>query len=257
MKRVGWIFLFLVATAELCALSHEVDPQIYSNEYGKYRLPKEDRRPAVTAIKEGAVWERATLRTIAEHYKKGSAIVHAGTYFGDMLPFFSQLVGQEGKVWAFEPVALNYECAVETVRLNGLKNVDLRRAALSERKGELWMKTRSESHRLGGGSTVVESVTRNPGDSFERVPAIALDDLLAGSKLPIGVIHLDIEGHEAAALRGARKTIALHRPILVLEVSCRKQAEMTALTSAMGYTKVATVNMVNAVYFPNELVKGQ
>lgn len=108
----------------------QIDDTVYMNKYGMYILPKYHSRPAIHVIKRGQVWEQTTLSFVQKNYQLGTDIVHAGAYFGDMLPFYSNLVGHSNKVWAFEPILLHFICAQKTVQLNGLQNVVLRHGML-------------------------------------------------------------------------------------------------------------------------------
>lgn len=245
VARFGFLWLFLVATSSLYAVCDQIDPKVYANKYGLYRMPL-GSGPVLNAIKEGRVWEATTLDYIAHHHPKETSIVHAGTYFGDMLPLFSQLVGAKGVVWAFEPVPLFYECAMDTVQLNGLPNVALYNAALSDRPASLWMRA-----GLGGGSKIDNDVANPKQAGLKEVQAVALDDLLGPDCGRIGTIHLDVEGYECIALQGALKTIAFHRPMVILEVWPEKYGEIGLFMSQLGYREVARVDH-NAVYIPNE-----
>jgi hypothetical protein len=52
----------------------------------------------------------------------------------------------------------------------------------------------------------------------EDVPLAVLDELVDDGTLePPALVKIDVEGHELAVLRGARKTLAAHRPAVVLE----------------------------------------
>lgn len=106
-------------------LLSQIDSTVHMNKYGMYIVPKNHVRPAINAIKTGRVWEPSTLSFVKKNYRQGTDIVHAGAYFGDMLPFYSNLVGHRNTVWAFEPVLLHFICAEMTTELNGLQNVVL------------------------------------------------------------------------------------------------------------------------------------
>lgn len=156
-----------------------IDQNIYENKYGKYYVPLNHDRPAVNKIKNGRVYELETLQFIEKIYKKGTSIVHAGTYFGDMLPFFSHLVGYQ-QVWAFEPVRLNYLCAEKTVQLNKLKNVNLFNLGLSNQNSQLIMRTiNTNGIPYGGGSHVItnksynEALCDESSDHFETITSIS------------------------------------------------------------------------------------
>lgn len=115
----------------------QIDDTIYMNKYGMYIMPKYHSRPAMHVIKRGQVWEHTTLSFVKKIYQQGTDIVHAGAYFGDMLPFYSNLVGRSNRVWAFEPILLHFICAEKTMQLNGLQNVVLRHGMPSS--NSLWL----------------------------------------------------------------------------------------------------------------------
>ena len=109
----------------------QIDSTVYMNKYGMYIVPKNHIRPAIYAIKTGRVWEQSTLSFVKKNYLQGTDIIHAGAYFGDMLPFYSNLVGHSNTVWAFEPIQLHFICAEMTRELNGLQNVVLQHGILA------------------------------------------------------------------------------------------------------------------------------
>ncbi|HZS62158.1 MAG TPA: FkbM family methyltransferase [Gemmatimonadaceae bacterium] len=55
----------------------------------------------------------------------------------------------------------------------------------------------------------------------------------------VGLLKIDVEGHELAVLEGARQTIASQRPVLLIEIEQRhlatKIADTFAAIAAMGY----------------------
>ena len=187
------------------------------NKFGRYAVPiASEHRPVPQAILRGEVWEPETLDFILTHLD-GKSVVDAGTYFGDFLPALSAAVGQAQKVYGFEPQPENFACAQWTRRLNGLNNVELANAGLGEGRAHGKMVTAQNGLEMGGASYIVQGdkVEPNAG-GFKEVAIVALDDALPGDA-DIGVIHLDVEGYELPALRGAMRTIARCRPHLLLE----------------------------------------
>lgn len=186
MYQIVFLLVFLSIQFSSWAL---IDQNIYQNKYGSYFVPLHHSRPAVNAIKEGQVYEKDTLEFIEAIYEKGTDVIHAGTYFGDMLPFFSSLV-KENNVWAFEPVALNYDCATKNIQLNDLKNVNLFHLALSDKTTQLIMNTMENGEFLGGGSKIVKKDSTGQEDGLEFIEAVRGDSILAGNSQRIGLIHI-------------------------------------------------------------------
>lgn len=69
-----------------------------------------------------------------------------------------------------------------------------------------------------------------------KVPVRRLDDL---GLTDIGLIKIDVEGHELAVLHGATKTLTQQRPVIVVEAEERHHpnsvAEITGLLQGLGY----------------------
>ncbi|WP_406814319.1 FkbM family methyltransferase [Mycobacterium sp. M23085] len=68
------------------------------------------------------------------------------------------------------------------------------------------------------------------------VPVRRLDDLRLAD---VGLIKIDVEGHEIAVLHGATETLTRHRPAIVVEAEERHHAnavtEITGLLNGLGY----------------------
>jgi FkbM family methyltransferase len=184
------------------------------NPHGRYVVPRESmHRPAAKMILDGDIYERSTLQFLAEQ-ASGGVVVHAGTYFGDFLPRLSY---SATAVLAFEPNPTNFHCAQMTVWLNGLKNVQLTHAGLSNTAGELRLRVKDAAGRaLGGGSRLLSDESHNSDGGDIAVPVRTLDQVIDPST-PVAVVQLDVEGHEQQALSGALTLLNRWKPTLVLE----------------------------------------
>lgn len=236
---------FLWGIFRLYAYEDEIDPVIYHNKYGFYFLLKNhDNRPVIRAIKRGKVYEEKTLSYIAQVYQPGTDIIHAGAYIGDMLPFFSSLVGAN-HVWAFEPIKLSFLCAEKNVHLNHLENVFLFNFGLSNRFSDCFMKIEEGGKSLGGSSWIIENESLTEG--VELVEVRPLDNSLKGKCARIGILHLDVEGHEIVALKGSMEMICQDKPVIILECWKSKENEIAIFMDQIGYFFVKKVDN-NAVY---------
>lgn len=139
------------------------------------------------------------------------------------------------QVFAFEPnpkmfAFLSAACA---------DNVVPSALALSDNAGEATLRI---PRTVRGYSNQQASLALRADGKFSefgelRVPTARLDDL---DLPPCGFIKIDVEGHEAAVLRGARHLIARDRPVLLIEMEQRHTGELieeslqTVIT--MGYS---------------------
>jgi len=184
-------------------------------------------RPAARAILSGALYEPATHALVADLLaRRPGSMVHAGTFFGDMLPGFARAC--PGRVYAFEPVLESYTMARLGVQENGLDNVVLLHAALGAAIAVVRMDTGAVGESHSGGAAQI-------GARGQRVTMLPLDALEIAD---LSVLQLDVEGHEAEALRGARDTLARCAPVVLLEDNAGAGAALMAET---GYDRAGAV----------------
>lgn len=213
------------------------------NKYGRYCVPKNSKhRLAPKAVLKGEVWEQETIDFILSHCDQD--LIHAGAYFGDMLPAFSTLQ----KVWAFEPCKENYDCAIETIKLNHISNVHLVNAAVSNSTGTSVLMTRKPNQKkdLGGASRIVKNTTAV--GRTESIKTVTIDKTIPDDRV-ISIIHLDVEGHELFALKGAKNTIERCSPILILETKSDIKPNLRLFLKELRYKLIGTVyHDVNSIW---------
>jgi FkbM family methyltransferase len=154
------------------------------------------------------------LAHLAELVPPGSTAVDVGAWWG---PWTYWLARTARQVVTCEPIP---ELA-DFIRRVAPSNVDVRNVALSDHTGEavLWV---PPGRRGSEGRASLDASV--PGGRPLRVRTTRLDDLgLAG----VGLIKIDVEGHELRVLEGARQTIAAFRPVLVVEIEQHHQREAT------------------------------
>jgi FkbM family methyltransferase len=131
----------------------------------------------------------------------GGTVVDGGAFIGDHTVAFSDAVGENGYVWAFEPNPEAFDCLIFNTKTR--PNVTIIPAALGADRSCVKL----VHLPLNGGATyVVPSV-----DGIDVVPL----DAFVFDRLDF--LKLDLEGFELQALRGADATITQHHPIMVIE----------------------------------------
>ena len=161
-------------------------------------------------------YESNCAQKLIENLRQGSVCVDVGANLGYFSILMSRLVGEEGQIFAFEPMPDTYEILCKNINLNHICNTKTVRAALSHESGSVRLFT-GPSERLSKTASMVGY--RLEGDRRATVvPSIRLDDYFVGLKRLPDLIKMDVEGAEASVLNGARNTIAQGRPILLVEI---------------------------------------
>jgi FkbM family methyltransferase len=150
-------------------------------------------------------WEMAETAQFIRVVKPGDTIVDAGANVGYYTVIGSRLVGERGKVYAFEPEPKNFALLQKNVSLNGLANVILEQKALSNRKGILKL-------FIAGDNKGDHRIYQPHGESRPSVDveAVRLDDYFKDYPRGIDVLKTDTQGAEGVILEGM--TGLLERP---------------------------------------------
>ncbi len=176
--------------------------------------------------------EMLTLGTLVP---RGGVCLDIGAAGGTYTYLLSRLVGEEGRVHAFEPRPRSYRFLERSRRLLGLANVSLHQLALTEsagvevmlvpRRGGLSFSTRSFLRRgldPKTGDFYPEFTSTSPLD----VAGTTLDLFAERHRLPrVDFIKCDVEGAELWTLHGGSRTIATHRPVILCEIEHRHLAK--------------------------------
>jgi FkbM family methyltransferase len=143
------------------------------------------------------IYEPMETTLIQNLVKPGNTVMDIGAHIGYYTLLLSELVGKEGRVYAFEPDAENFRLLEKNVRENGCNNVILVNDAISDHTGKLTLYS-------GEGGSANPTVGSTKGGVATEVHCIALDDFVGNF---VDFIKMDIEGGEVAALRGMKKLI--------------------------------------------------
>jgi len=142
------------------------------------------------------VYEKHETELFSGVVKEGMTVVDLGANIGYYTLLAAKLVGEKGKVFAFEPEPHNFALLVKNIKANGYDNVVPVQKAVSNRSGT----TRLFLHQEDAGRHKIYD-SHDSRDSIE-VDVITLDSLGEDNQYPIDLIKMDIEGAEMAALVG-------------------------------------------------------
>jgi FkbM family methyltransferase len=188
---------------------------------GMLRLvPFEARVPVLQGRLRGAWWivgsathgcwlgsyEREKQEAFSAALAQGAIVYDVGANVGFYTLLASRAVGSRGRVFAFEPLPRNLGYLRRHLTLNGISNATVVASAVADRVGTTGF---TEGQNPSTGRVTATAVL--------QVPAVSLDAFVYEQGQPApAVVKMDIEGGEAAALRGAARLLREARPVLFL-----------------------------------------
>jgi FkbM family methyltransferase len=159
------------------------------------------------SMKEGGIREPLQTQLAMREIGRGDVALDIGAHIGYYTLIFAKLVGDEGKVFAFEPDPDNFALLERNIRANGYRNVILERKAVSNLTGRVRLYLSEES---SGGHTLFAYHDRR---QQLEVDAVRLDDYFKHYTGRIDYIKMDIEGAEAEAIRGMPNLLRTHETL--------------------------------------------
>lgn len=183
------------------------------------------------SLKQSGVWCPHEIELLRQLIPAQGVVVETGANYGSHTLAFATFVGPEGWVYAFEPQRIVYQALCGTVALNSLRNVVAFNAAAGEAAG--WIEVPQPDYAAADNFGALSMQKPRGSRTSERVPVIAIDQLALSA---CHLIKADVEGMEAAVVRGAAATIARHRPVFYLENhDDERRASLIALCRSHGY----------------------
>jgi FkbM family methyltransferase len=152
----------------------------------------------------------------------GMTLIDVGANIGEITLVAAKLVGSSGKVIAFEPmtdIALSLERNVEN---NHLDQVVIARLGLADTISTAPIYASCGQGQVGDEHQGLGSLYGGTSGDHPPVDSIQLTTLdvylQSHPTRSLDIIKIDIEGAELPCLKGAARTLELHRPFLIIEV---------------------------------------
>ncbi|MGQ0384086.1 MAG: FkbM family methyltransferase [Gammaproteobacteria bacterium] len=185
-------------------------------------------------------YEPQSQRVLKSLLRPGQTMVDIGAHVGVFTLLAARAVGPGGQVHSFEPDPRTIAWLRSNVRRNGLRNVSITAAAVSDHIGR-------ETFYVGSDAAV--SSLRAPRADLYRsreisVPVIDLSSYLKSHAVPrVDLVKIDAEGGELPALRMIHDLLNIPgRPALIVEFASMRQrafghssAELAEYLLGCGY----------------------
>jgi FkbM family methyltransferase len=177
-----------------------------------FYLHPTDRYLTQEILKNGD-YEPIETKLVQQILKEGDVFIDVGANIGWYTVICSKLVGETGKVVAFEPDPSNFAMLRKNVEANRLKGVVLEQKGLSSAPGSF--KLFLDRKNLGRHSLVLHYDEKD----YVDVETVRFDDYWKDQG-DIRLVKIDTEGAEGMILAGMMKTLEKHKRLeLILEVA--------------------------------------
>ncbi len=141
-------------------------------------------------------YEKAETEIFKKEIKEGNIVIDIGANIGYYTLLAAKIVGNKGKVFAFEPDPENFKILKKNIDANRYKNVVLVQKVVSDKSKKLKLflsEDNKAGHKIYGDNT---------NKNFVIVNSVTINDFLKNQDVEVDFIKMDIEGAEGKAFAG-------------------------------------------------------
>jgi FkbM family methyltransferase len=148
--------------------------------------------------------------------KPDDVVWDVGAHAGASTCLLSRMVGEKGKVYAFEPDESNLKYLMQNLELHGTKNIVLLKEALSDSTGTAVFNM--DGTMCAG---IAEYLIYKGEEHRKLVPTITIEDACEKTGCVPAFVKMDIEGAEVAVICGAKEFLKTHAIHFAIETHRR------------------------------------
>ncbi len=186
--------------------------------------------------------ERPLLGWFAQNVRPGETWLDIGAHYGYTAIALCRLVGNSGRVMAFEPMLSTAGYLAQTRSLNHLSQLVVLPLGLGAPE-TLEMKRLPVTRGMVDSTLGRTTVDERRKEWVETIVVARLDWLwprICGGQERIDGVKVDVQGMEMDVLRGMAETLGQQRPKLVVEFHRGvDRAELVTLVESLGYSRNA------------------
>lgn len=163
-------------------------------------------------LRTNKTFEKFETELVKKEIKNGNIVLDIGANIGYYSLVFSQLVGTNGQIFAFEPDPNNFALLKKNIEINNLKNVTVIQKAVSDVSKPLSLYLcdyNHAQHRIYPSPRCNEKII---------VESTTIDEYLSGKEFynKINFVKMDVEGAEYNVLEGMKKTLKSNPSLKIL-----------------------------------------
>ena len=153
-------------------------------------------------------WGNYEKEILENNIQEGDVVLDIGANIGFYTLIMAKLVGEKGRVYAFEADPTNFNILKKNIQVNGYKNVvAINKAVLDCNK--------TIKFYIDEGNTAGNSLFKGDKQKYNEVDAIKLDDYFS-KREKIDFVKIDIEGSKGRAIKGMTNLLDKNKKIKII-----------------------------------------
>ena len=194
-------------------LAKRLHPNYIIHNGNKFFLDKDDS--AHYSLKNEVIPDYI-LKIIHNACAEGNIVVDVGAGIGWYTLQYAKLVGNKGKVFAFEPSRENFELLKRNVSENNYKNISCVQKAVSNqvKQATMELSPRIGGHRIVQNKTSKKTTTFDSSGLYELIDYTTLDNFFK-ERNKIDFLKIVAEGFEFFILEGGKEIIQKNPNIVI------------------------------------------
>jgi FkbM family methyltransferase len=161
-------------------------------------------------------WAEEELSLLSQLVTPLNVFIDVGANIGSHTVPLSRIAD---KTYAIEPERDNFRLLNANLILNDCWTVIAKNCAATEVRSHLVLMG-PERDQEGNFGVFKTSEMVLPGKSYQKVIGLPLTDIVDMEDIPaVGLIKIDVEGHELAVIKGAGKILDMAKPVLYVEAN--------------------------------------
>lgn len=167
--------------------------------------------------------DKGGIAYINSAIREGQTALDIGAHKAGYLYFMLKQVGNNGKIFAFEPQSNLYQYIKKTKTLFNWHNVTLEHLALSDSAGTvtLYIPTSEANKITSPGATILEHKNSSDFRATETVNTETLDSYCNRHNIKPDFLKIDVEGNELKIFKGGLEILKKYKPKIIVEIEAR------------------------------------
>jgi len=211
LERFQFLRRIYISTYHKVAPDNVALVQVQNNQM--YVNPQDE--PLGRSLATEGIYEAYETGLFRSVVKGGMTVIDIGANVGYYTLIAAELVGETGKVFAFEPEPGNFDLLSRNVKLNKYSNVDAVQKAVSNCTGSITLYI--DRGNFGNRSFAQANILVDGG--AVEIESVSLDEFCAShlNGRRLDVLKIDAQGAEGLILMGAKDTLQKYEPTIFME----------------------------------------